>query len=202
MVGASPSEDGMVVKMASDEAARLRVELEAIDKKRDSILSRLDRLETYLAIHAEFSGSPASQLLDPSPNHEKVSAQSPARIVSVPRAPGSGERIMRAVVDILRDAGRPIMTRDLLAPLGVIGIRLGGGDATRATSHLSSVLSKHRSILRGSRRTGWSLVEWDETKGLTVADPLVSAGGLSRLQEERGEGRSDSAADDDTDAAA
>ena len=68
-------------------------------------------------------------------------------------------RAMNMVVDLIRTAGRPISTNDLLAQMEQQGMILGG-QSRKAT--LSNLLSRDQKRVVTSSKLGWRLVEWGD----------------------------------------
>ena len=68
-------------------------------------------------------------------------------------------RIMDMALDLLKAAGRPIPTGDLLAQMEQRGLDVGGQNHV---STLSSYLSRDKKQQVISSRLGWRLVEWGD----------------------------------------
>lgn len=92
--------------------------------KREALQRDLARIEAFLATAYELQQE-LGQPVRHNPASDSAKADAPAkRKVSAPT--GSGSETVRAVVDILRERGRPLSTRELLPLVQAKGIEVGG----------------------------------------------------------------------------
>lgn len=85
-------------------------------------------------------------------------------------ASGTSYDAVQAVVSILRDAGKPIRTRDLLPMLEARGINIGGENPV---TNLSGFLSRSPE-LEANRALGWHLVDWGKASDVDARlDELI-----------------------------
>ena len=93
--------------------------------KREALQRDLARIEAFLATAYELQQE-LGQPVRHNPASDSAKADAPAkRKVSAPT--GSGSETVRAVVDILRERGRPLSTRELLPLVQAKGIEVGAG---------------------------------------------------------------------------
>ena len=68
--------------------------------------------------------------------------------------------VAEATMEMLRETGHRIKTRDLARMLREKGITFGTGDPERLTADLSAALTRYTDRLNSSRKEGWGLTEW------------------------------------------
>jgi hypothetical protein len=140
----------MSVVKAEQDLANLRLE---IDKTR-ARLTEMEEQATKIAHFIEMSNvySPSAYALEIS-SGGRIAPNGVFR----PRLNGEPPKNVRVVVDILRERGRPIKTKDLVDELERRGITTGG---KIPVTNLSSALSRFKQLLSADRSEGWSLNEW------------------------------------------
>lgn len=106
-----------------------------------ALQERLRRVETFIAMHREFSGPPRLPLPPSLPPASEVVG----RRLSIPDA----------VASMLSD-GFPMTTQDILAKLDNLGIVVGGDEPSKRITNLSSSLSRDTRFVN-TRGQGWSL---------------------------------------------
>lgn len=107
-----------------------------------ALQDRLRRVETFIAMHREFSGPP--QL--PMPPGLPPTAESAA---------GKRPSIPDAVAEMLAD-GWPMTTQGILERLDSLGVIVGGDEHSKRITNLSSSLSRDARF-KNTRGQGWSL---------------------------------------------
>ena len=100
--------------------------------KREKLKAELDRVETFLAMAYELQGEGQSSKFEKS-DAEKIAE--PVKRAASNRAPsGVGAETARAAADVIREAGRPMRTRDLVSLVEAHGIEIGGKDKVATLS--------------------------------------------------------------------
>ena len=101
-----------------------------------------------------------------------------------PREAGVGisHQATNAVVERLKDLGRPTHTRELLKYVETKGMHIGGKDPV---ANLSGFLSRS-GLLVSSRMNGWSLKEWTQQAAIPEKDGGESSSEtVSALQDQK-----------------
>lgn len=107
-----------------------------------ALQERLRRVETFIAMHREFSAPPALPMPPP---------------LSISDAfLGKRQSIPDAVAQMLA-GGLPMTTPDILSKLDTIGVVVGGDEYSKRITNLSSSLSRDKRF-KNERGRGWSLV--------------------------------------------
>jgi hypothetical protein len=132
----------MSVERAEADLAAARALVRRLETQLEDARKRVVKLEHYVEMAREYDGKPTRE----EPN------RAPSR-----RSGGVSGAAVRAVLDILREAGRPMMTRDLVEELTKRGVPIPG-DPARVVVNLSGYLSREKAV-RSDRAHGWSLAE-------------------------------------------
>lgn len=133
-------------------------------QRRDQLKAELARIESFLAtayeLQQELSGSAASK----TSMTDIDKADLPARRTMAAR--GSGAQTLDAVVQILRERGMPMSTRDLLPSVLARGIEVGGKDPIAT---LSARISS-KGIVRLNHGKWWLVNDAQEKSAETSAE--------------------------------
>lgn len=134
-----------------DEAAKLRVQREAIDRKIADNEEEARKIVAYLELHRKYDTiAPSGGVSTP-----EIVGQSGG---GHRRAYGTLKRAVLGVVEILRETGKPWHTRDLVPELERRGIPVTGSDPV---TNLSNKLGRS-GLLRSHRIFGWHLTDWPD----------------------------------------
>ena len=124
--------------------------------KRDKLRAELQRVDTFLSMAYELQGGDSRAALT---DAEKVA--SPIKQARTKRAPsGVGAQTAKAAADVVREANRPMATRDLVPLVEAHGIEIGGKDKVATLSARLGNDAKrddgHLVLTAGK----WHLPEW------------------------------------------
>lgn len=116
------------------------------------IEARASKIRAYIDMAREYAEAKPKQETDgPASTTASTSDTSNGR--------SKTRRAMDMAVDLIRAAGRPISTNDLLAQMERQGMILGG---QKPTATLSNLLSRDKKRQVTSSKLGWKLVEWGD----------------------------------------
>lgn len=145
----------MSVEKATVELARVRREVSRLREQ----LAQAQALETKIANYIEIAQRYEEALGDASHlTHKKEASQGPAEKPKMPTS-GTSYDAVRATISILREAGKPVRTRDLVPILAEKGINIGGENPV---TNLSGFLSRSPDLI-ANRALGWHLAEWNDS---------------------------------------
>ena len=113
-------------------------------QRRERLVAELARLDDFLAMAAELMGEPATM---------PTSKRAPRQIVKV--RSGVGAETVAAAVEVLRDGGVPLSSRDLLPKVEARGVEVGG---KQPIATLSARLAGGKDVLQMIEGK-WHLVE-------------------------------------------
>lgn len=133
------------LRLLDEQVEKLTTQIHDIESQRLKLLNYIEISESYGEISEPNRGrdTPIDHR-----QHQERGTLSPERSQSIPRN-------VRAVISILKQAGKPLPTRELVERLKDRGIIIGG---KIPTTGLSSALSRHKNLLRPDRSEGWSLI--------------------------------------------
>lgn len=134
----------MSLERAEADLAQARAEVRRYEQQLESARQRALKLEHYVELARHYAALAGG--IDDEPRQGSK------------QRGGASVDAVRVVIGLLREAKRPIKTRDLLATLRDRGIVLGG-PADRQVTNLSGYLSRNEELVN-DRATGWSLKEW------------------------------------------
>lgn len=118
--------------------------------KRDAAAAEMQRWEAFIAMYREIAGGPPQNRVVAITGRGAVSARGHSVVAS-----GALAETEAVAAEIIRAAGRPIPTREMLEALRNRGIDVGGKDPA---STLSARLSRSRT-LENVRPHGWRVKE-------------------------------------------
>jgi len=156
--------------------------------RREKLKAELDRVEAFLSMAYELQGEKAEVRIE-KPLEDKIAE--PVGRSPITRAPaGIGARTAEIAVTILREAGNPMSTRDLVPLVEAHEIEIGGKDPVATLSARLSNYAKmnHELRLVAGR---WHLLEWigDADKEEAADTPSKDASAASLFTTNQGERR-------------
>ena len=113
---------------------------------------RANKIRAYIDMAREYAeAKPKRETDEPASTTASTSDTSNGR--------SKTRRAMDMVVDLIRAAGRPVSTKDLLAQMEQQGMVLGGQNPAAT---LSNLLSRDQKRVVTTSKLGWKLVEWGD----------------------------------------
>ncbi|HYF08513.1 MAG TPA: hypothetical protein VD970_12890 [Acetobacteraceae bacterium] len=146
----------MDVGKAEADLRQVRSQIQRLEGQLAEARDRELKIRHFLEMASLYSGGGQQQPSEPSANR---------------RGGASGEAV-RSVIAALREAGRPMTTKELLRHLDEAGLSLRSAPG-REVVNLSAYLSRAPE-LKNDRVLGWSLAEW-KTKAPVPSTPASRA---------------------------
>jgi hypothetical protein len=137
----------MAVEKARADLAQLERRAEQLQAELDDVNEHINKLRIFLAL--------ADVYVADQEKPQTSERENPAN-GRTPR--GRSGQALGASIQLIRETGKPVITRVLLEKLAERGIHIGG---VKPVANLASILSKSP-LLVSSRTEGWSLAEWAE----------------------------------------
>lgn len=138
--------------------------LEQAQAKRSELQRELARIEAFLATAYELQQEFTRTANKPAQATDAVKADRP-NFKRIAPAQGSGSATLNAVIEILKDRGVPLSTRDLLPLVRAKGIEVGGKDALATLS--ARISQKGKIAVSGGK---WWFIEGYEASDATPSD--------------------------------
>lgn len=139
----------MSVAKARVDLDRLRGKAAALQQALRDVEEQAVKLAHYIEVASAYEHESVSWVSDEATNG--------AARIRTPHQSASMPKNVKAVIEILERAAKPLPTRVLVEKLAEQGIVIGG---KLPVTGLSSALSRHKELLTASRSEGWSLNKW------------------------------------------
>lgn len=165
----------MSIERASADLTRLEGELRRLRDRVAEMDAQASRLRTYLAVAREYERAEGHPFLSLDARHAAFAPETAPRHG---RTAGISHAAVEGTIELLRAAGKPLHTRDLLTELAARGVVVGGANPV---ANLSGFLSREKQRLANSRTYGWSLREARAADHAAAPDPSVSPNGTPTL---------------------
>jgi hypothetical protein len=153
----------MSIARAEQDLARLQREISRLDAELTAARERATKIAHYIEMAREYQNVPEGTALI-----DGILISKTAPRLRAAQGGMSGAAV-RETIDILRESGRPVHTRELLPILEQRGIKIGGANPL---TNLSGYLSRSDDLI-ADRSRGWRLKEWEGAE-LPAFDALLT----------------------------
>jgi hypothetical protein len=143
-VSGTDREEGMSIARAEAELTILKGEFERTRVRFVELQQRITKIQNYIDVSREFESTEVA------PTRETL----PDKRTRIPQG-GIGAQAIRLAIEMVRERGQPIPTRELVDMMKARGLDVGGNNQVTT---LSSYLSRAPE-LSANRSRGWSLTE-------------------------------------------
>lgn len=145
----------MATTKAEADLAAVKAEIQRLERALEAARHRATKIEHYIEMARVYGGG--LYPCDSPPGDELETTASSAVPQSQRHRSGKGNAVVNTVIEILRQAGDFMRTRDILVKLSQQGVAIGGGNQV---TNLSGYLSRSE-LLENDRSLGWALKEWE-----------------------------------------